>query len=117
MLRDSARMSMDPVESNPKHYSVVFENDRVRVLEYVDAPGDMTTPHEHPDSVMYTLSAFRRRLHTDGATRELEMPAGLTGWLPAQQHSGENIGDTATHVIFVELKGDAASADGALGPA
>lgn len=26
------------------------------------------------------------------------------GWLPAQQHHGENIGDTETHVIFVELK-------------
>jgi hypothetical protein len=32
------------------------------------------------------------------------MPAGLTGWLPAQQHAGENIGDTDTHVLFVELK-------------
>jgi hypothetical protein len=47
------------------------------------------------------------------------MPAGLTGWLPAQQHYGENIGDTATRVIFVELKADAAgsSPGGALGPA
>jgi beta-alanine degradation protein BauB len=32
------------------------------------------------------------------------MPAGLTGWLPAQEHAGENIGDTPTHVLFVELK-------------
>jgi hypothetical protein len=31
--------------------------------------------------------------------------------LPAQQHHGENIGDTPTHVLFVELKQDAA--DGA----
>ena len=97
-------MSLDPVETNPDHYRVVFENDRVRVLEYTDRPGDRTTPHEHPDSVMYTLSAFRRRLHGGDAHRDVEMPAGLTGWLPAQQHAGENIGDTATHVLFVELK-------------
>ena len=25
-------------------------------------------------------------------------------WLDAQVHSGENIGQTATHVVFVELK-------------
>jgi len=25
-------------------------------------------------------------------------------WLDAQEHSGLNIGDTDTHVIFVELK-------------
>jgi len=97
-------MTLDPVETNPDHYAVVFENDRVRVLEYRDRPGDRTTPHEHPDSVMHTLSAFRRRLHAGDAHRDVEMPAGLTGWLPAQQHAGENIGDTATHVLFVELK-------------
>ena len=97
-------MSRDPVETNPDHYAVVFENDRVRVLEYKDRPGDRTTPHEHPDSVMHTLSAFRRRLHSGDAHRDVEMPAGLTGWLPAQQHAGENIGDTPTHVLFVELK-------------
>jgi len=118
LLPDSGLMSLDHVESNPNHYSVVFENDRVRVLEYTDAPGDKTRPHEHPDSVMYTLSDFRSRLYSDDAYRDVEMPAGLTGWLPAQQHSGENIGDTATHVIFVELKSGAAesSAEGALGP-
>jgi hypothetical protein len=97
-------MSLDPVETNPEHYSVVYENDRVRVLEYTDRPGEFTTPHAHPDSVMYTLSSFRRRLSSGGASREVEMPAGLTRWLPAQVHSGENIGETATHVLFVELK-------------
>lgn len=101
-------MNLDPVETNPEHYAVVFENHRVRVLEYTDRPGDRTTPHEHPDSVMRTLSSFRRRLHSGDAHRDVEMPAGLTGWLPAQQHSGENIGDTPTHVLFVELKGAAA---------
>lgn len=117
-VRDSGLMTLDPVESNPDHYAVVFENDRVRVLEYTDAPGAKTTPHEHPDSVMYTLSAFRRRLHSGDAHRDVDLPAGLTSWLPAQQHYGENIGDTTTHVLFVELKSAPGepSAGGALGP-
>jgi hypothetical protein len=108
-------MSLDPAETNPDHYKVVFENDRVRVLEYTDAPGDRTTPHAHPDSVMYTLSSFRRRLSSGDMQRDVELPAGMTGWLPAQQHSGENIGDTNTHVLFVELK-DSIPAGPALGP-
>jgi hypothetical protein len=37
--------------------------------------------------------------------REVEMQADLAGCLPAQKHSGENIGETETHVIFIELKG------------
>src|SRR4051794_9363702 len=82
-------MTLDPVETNPDRYAIVYENDRVRVLEYTDSPGDRTTPHEHPDSVMYTLSSFRRRLHQGDERRDVEMPAGLTGWLPAQLHAGE----------------------------
>ncbi len=107
----------DPTVSNGDLYRVVFENDRVRVLEYRDEPGDRTTPHAHPDSVMVTLSSFRRRLHAGDTSRDVELAAGLANWLPAQQHSGENIGDSETHVIFVELKElHAASAEGALGP-
>ena len=51
------------------------------------------------------------------AEREVDLEAGTVGWLPAQEHHGENIGDTPTHVIFVELK-DPGAAGGSepLGP-
>ncbi len=109
---------MDPATTNPEFYRVVFENERVRVLEYLDQPGDRTTPHEHPDSVMHTLSGFRRRLVADGVEREVELPAGTTRWIPAQRHYGENVGDTASHALFVELKeAPTQAAPDALGPA
>ncbi len=97
-------MTDDPTTTNPDLYKVVFENERVRVLEYRDQPGDRTTPHSHPDSVMVTLSDFDRRLSVGDQQREVSLTAGLATWLPAQTHSGENIGNTATHTIFVELK-------------
>jgi hypothetical protein len=109
-------MSLDPAESNADHYTVIFENERVRVLEYADHPGDQTTIHAHPDSVMYTLSSFRRRLVSGGEEREVALEAGSVGWLPAQQHHGENIGDTPTHVIFVELKEPSGITSGATRP-
>jgi hypothetical protein len=110
-------VTLDPAVTNPDHYKVVFENERVRVLEYSDRPGEQTTQHAHPDSVMYTLSTFRRRLHAaDGTTRDVEIGAGTTGWLPAQQHAGHNIGETETHVLFVELKEASGAASGGLGP-
>ena len=111
-------MPEDPVCTDPDKYRVVFENEQVRVLEYVDHPGDRTTPHMHPDSVMYTLSSFRRRLYGgDGESRDVAMAAGTAGWLPAQRHAGHNIGGTDTHVIFVELKGRTPSTAAGLGPA
>lgn len=97
--------SSDPVVTNPEHYRVIFENDRVRVLDYSDVPGDRTAPHAHPDSVMITLSAFRRQLVSGDHQREVTMEPGTANWLPAQRHSGANIGETPTHVVFVELKG------------
>ena len=113
-------MTLDPAVTNPDHYEVVFENDRVRVLRYSDRPGDRTTPHRHPDSVMFTLSSFSRRLVSGDASREVALEAGTVGWLPAQEHHGENIGDTPTEVLFVELKEPAPAgerAEGGIGPA
>jgi quercetin dioxygenase-like cupin family protein len=116
--RHTRGMSLDPTVTDPDKYRTVFENDQVRVLEYTDRPGERTHPHVHPDSVMYTLSSFRRRLHHDGGTRDVELTPGLTSWLPAQQHAGENIGDSETHVLFVELKNGSRPQvdDGAVGP-
>ncbi|MEV6814860.1 cytoplasmic protein [Micromonospora sp. NPDC051296] len=97
-------MSQDPAITDPDLYKVVFENDRVRVLEYLDQPGAKTHPHRHPDSVMYTLSSFRRRISAGGREVDVELPAGQVRWLDAQEHSGQNIGDTDTHTLFIELK-------------
>ena len=94
----------DPACTDPDKYKVVLDNDRVRVLEYRDRPGDKTQPHRHPDSVMYTLSAFRRRLHTQEGARDVVMEPGHAHWLPAQAHAGENIGTTESRVLFIELK-------------
>jgi quercetin dioxygenase-like cupin family protein len=81
----------------------------VRVLDYRDQPGQQTHPHRHPNSVMITLSDFQRRLSSNGNTAEVNMTLGRAVWLPAQIHSGHNIGDSDTHVIFVELKSSGAA--------
>ena len=110
--------SEDPTVSNPEHYRVLFENEHVRVLDYADVPGDRTTPHAHPNSVMITLTDFQRRLITPAGDRDVELAAHQAVWLPAQRHAGENTGSTPTHNILVELKGAAAgtASDSALGP-
>lgn len=109
----------DPVVTDPELYRVLFENDRVRVLEYQDGPGDRTSPHGHPDSVMVTLGSFKRRLWVGDREVEVELGAFEARWLDAQEHSGMNIGDTPSHSVFVELKEPSTAAPGdsrALGP-
>lgn len=94
----------DPTVTDPDLYRVVFENERVRVLEYRDSPGERTHPHRHPDSVMVTLSSFERRVSSGGRQVDVALSAGEVRWVGAQEHVGENIGTTATHGIFIELK-------------
>ncbi len=114
-------MSSDPTETDPDKYKVIFENDHVRVLEYTDEPGDRTSPHGHPDSVMYTLSSFERRLIHGDQQRDVQLDAGRVVWIGAQEHAGENIGSTKSHSVFVELKEPpptgAAERPAGLGPA
>jgi hypothetical protein len=110
-------MTLDPTVTNPDNYKVVFENDRVRVLEFTDKPGDKTTPHEHPDSVLVPLSTFDRRMYSmDNDPVDVRLSAGKVGWLSAQRHYAQNIGETDSRVIFVELKEGAPTAGDALGP-
>lgn len=94
----------DPVVTDPELYRVVFENERVRVLEYRDTPGAATHRHAHPDSVMVTLSAFQRVISSGGREVPVDLAAGQVRWLDAQEHQGRNVGETATHSMFIELK-------------
>src|SRR5215471_18947293 len=101
-LRDKTR---DPVVTDGDKYKVVLENDRVRVLEYRDLPGQKTAQHHHPAFVLYALGPFKRTLTLpDGKVLTREFRAGDVMWSDAQTHVGENIGATPTHVVIVELK-------------
>src|SRR5215469_13644343 len=99
-------MPQDPTVTDPDKYRVLFENERVRVLEFRDKPGQRTAPHRHPDFVLYALSSFRRTLTfpEQGTVVTREVHAGDVSWSKAQVHIGENTGATETHVLFVELK-------------
>jgi len=98
-------VAQDPVVKGGDKYSVVLENERVRVLRYHDKPGDRTLQHAHSDYVLYAESSFKRRLtFPDGRKQEVDVKAGSVGWMKGHIHIGENIGDANTDVILVELK-------------
>jgi quercetin dioxygenase-like cupin family protein len=104
-IKKLADMSRDPVVTDGDKYKVVMENERVRVLEYHDSPGQRTSPHYHPNYVLCAVSSFRRKFTLSGGREAVvEVAAGQVAWGNAQSHIGENIGDTDTHVLIVELK-------------
>jgi quercetin dioxygenase-like cupin family protein len=101
----AAGLTQDPTVTDGDKYSVVLENAHVRVLRYRDKPGERTHPHHHDEFVLYALSSFRRRLSfPDGTVKERDFNPGDVIWMPEQVHTGENIGNTDTDVVIVELK-------------
>ena len=105
MSTDGKTKIPSPVETDPDKYKIVFENDRVRVYDYTDKPGDKTEMHHHDAFILHALTPFKRRLTFDDNTSVTrEFKGGEIIWSDEQDHIGENIGETKTHVLIVELK-------------
>ncbi|AJP49341.1 cytoplasmic protein [Rugosibacter aromaticivorans] len=93
------------MQTDGDKYKVILENDCVRVLDYQDRPGEKTLQHKHPAFVLYALSPFKRTLTLpDGKVLKREFKEGDVMWSEEQTHIGENVGQTPTHVLIVELK-------------
>ena len=100
--------AQDPAVVNSKTIKVRFENDRVRVMEATLPPGVKEAVHSHPAYVIYVLEGGRYRNYaSDGKVTEGELKSGEVLFREPLTHAAENIGDTALHMILVELKGDA----------
>jgi hypothetical protein len=107
-LAESAS-SQDATAVQPQSYRVVFENDRLRVLEYNSRPGmgicgDGT--HTHPAHLTVVLSGGSVRIRTpDGKVVERrDIPAGTVFWSEAETHSVENISGSNVRSLLIELK-------------
>ena len=101
----TASRAQDPVPLYPNNYKVLFENDRVRVLDFVLRKGDREKPHFHPANVAVFLADFKIRFTLpDGSTRMREGHPGAVAWSDAIVHEPVNVGDTEAHGILVELK-------------
>ncbi len=103
---------LDALRAAPDHHTLLFENDRVRVLDTNIAPGDTVPLHTHRwPGALYLLS-FSDFVRRDSAglvlvdSRGLPRPTGQVAlWTEAlPPHTLENVGDTDLHVISVEVK-------------
>jgi len=98
-------MPGDAVSVAPNLYKVLFENDRVRVLETRYGPGVKSEVHSHPDLVAVALTPAKAKLSlTDGQPLDLEFQVGESLFVEAQEHTVENTGGSELQIILVELK-------------
>ncbi len=100
--------AQDPVAVAPAAFKVLFENERVRVVEVEFAPGVKNPMHSHPDYAIYPLTSYTvKSTSPDGAEKSFEVKSGTVRWSPAVTHADDNVGTTVAHAILFELKAPA----------
>ena len=101
----AAKTAMDPVKLDPKHYSVVLENDEVRVLRAKYGPHEKSVMHEHPASVAVSITDYHVKMTSgDGKSQDLSSKAHDAVWTDPGKHLPENLSDKPMEVMVIELK-------------
>ena len=102
-------LAQDAVKVDPKHYTVVSENDRVRILKVHYGPHEKSVMHQHPATVAVFLTDAKGVFtFPDGKKQEFTTKAGDAQNDAATTHLPENTSDTAMDAIVIELKGHVA---------
>jgi quercetin dioxygenase-like cupin family protein len=96
-------VTQDPAKVAPTQFTVLLENDEVRVLEFHAKKGDLTPVHSHPAHVVYPLGDGKTTFTlADGTERQLEITKGKALWAGPVTHSHQAVTDN--DVLIVELK-------------
>lgn len=87
------------------YYSVLWENEHVRIVEHTMVPGDSEPMHTHPEMLAYVMQSSNLLItEADGTTKEVKLTKGDFQQLPTWTHGIKNVGDTPLHTLLVELK-------------
>lgn len=105
---------LDALSAAPDNHRIVFENDRVRVLEVTQQPHSIEPAHHHRWPSLVCLLEGEHLVDHDGVTGEVlldtrvslgPLPSLSTAWKgPEALHYVENPTDTVIRLLRVELK-------------
>lgn len=104
----AAQVAIDLPALPEPYYTVLFENDAVRIVDHVLEAGDSEPEHTHAPMVAYFVEGATMMItEANDSTWEATIPTGafLADSLYWWTHSLENTGDTPLHSILVEFKG------------
>jgi hypothetical protein len=105
--------SMDALTAAPSHHTLLFENDRVRVLDTRVPPGETVPVHTHRFASVLHVRAWSDCVRRDATgtivmdSRAMELsvlPESVQWSEPLPPHTLENVGSSEIHVIAVEIK-------------
>jgi hypothetical protein len=105
--------AQDPLQTVPRNYRLVFENDFVRVVDVLYRAHEKVAVHNHSDKptiyIYLTDSGPVRFTHVEDPPFSLVRPPEKAGTFRVspgrlEKHEVENLGDISTEFLRVELK-------------
>jgi quercetin dioxygenase-like cupin family protein len=105
-LMVSLASGQDPTKVEPKHYKLLFENERVQVVSVHYGPHEKSQMHDHPGGVVVIVTGGHLRFtDQNGKVTEVYSKAGEARWFPPFKHKVENVGDESYNAVYVGIKG------------
>jgi quercetin dioxygenase-like cupin family protein len=102
----SENKQFDAAKVSSKTHKVLFENDKVRVLEVTIQPGEKEPIHTHPyKSITIIEKPSRLKYYDEQGNLINEIEVEGVSWLePVGLHSAENVGNSEFKGYRVEMK-------------
>ncbi len=94
----------DQMKAAADSSKVVFENDRVRLIEAKLKAGGKMAKHTHPAYVAYAVSDAKVKMTVGDKTDEKSLKAGEAMWSEPTTHAVENSGTSEIHNLVLEIK-------------
>ena len=102
----SVASAQDPTKVEPKHYRLLFENDRVQVVSVHYGPHEKSEMHDHPGGVVVVVTGGHLKFtDQNGKVTEVYSKEGEARWFPPFKHKVENVGDEPYNAVYVGIKG------------
>lgn len=103
----TAKTDTDLPGATLARHTLLLDDDRTRITQWVFAPGDQTGWHEHKwDYVTVQQSGGALLLQgADGSEQRVDYEDGRTmSWTAPIKHNAVNISDVEVRVLEIELK-------------
>jgi len=90
-------------QSAPKLTKVIFENEKVTVIELAVEKGSKAERHHHPEYFVYSLTPFEYTSTPErGKPEHRKMEAGEVDWRDGESHAVEFL--ASGRALVIELK-------------
>ena len=106
LIQSTSLFAQDPMTAASNVYKkVLLDNDQVKVMEVVFAPGATAAWHNHPNHSVYALTSGIIQITDEGkAPTTIDINMGAALYLSAVKHMAKNVGSTTLKFIVTEIK-------------